>query len=84
MATSSMLYWSSLRSSSLRRRSSLPGVTSAIAYASNPARERSPFTPTVTPHAQKDELERQCGEMLHLSIIQPGTSAFSSLALLIR
>jgi len=35
-------------------------------------------------HAQKDELERQCDEMLRLGIIRHSTSAFSSPALLIR
>jgi hypothetical protein len=35
-------------------------------------------------HAQKDELERQCDEMLRLGVIRPSSSAFSSPALLIR
>jgi hypothetical protein len=35
-------------------------------------------------HAQKDELARQCDEMLRLSVIRPSSSAFSSPALLIR
>jgi hypothetical protein len=35
-------------------------------------------------HAQKDELERQCDDMLRLGIIRPSSSAFSSPALLIR
>jgi len=35
-------------------------------------------------HAQKDELERQCDEMLRLGIIRRSTSAFSSPALRIR
>jgi hypothetical protein len=33
---------------------------------------------------QKDELERQCDEMLRLGVIRPSSSAFSSPALLIR
>jgi len=35
-------------------------------------------------HIQKDELERQCDEMLRLAIIRHSSSAFSSPALLIR
>ena len=35
-------------------------------------------------HTQKDELERQCDEMLRLGIIRHSSSAFSSPALLIR
>jgi hypothetical protein len=35
-------------------------------------------------HAQKDELERQCDEMLRLGVIRRSSSAFSSPALLIR
>jgi hypothetical protein len=35
-------------------------------------------------HLQKDELERQCDEMLRLGVIRPSSSAFSSSALLIR
>jgi hypothetical protein len=35
-------------------------------------------------HLQKDELERQCDEMLRTGVIRQSTSAFSSSALLIR
>ncbi|WVZ83528.1 hypothetical protein U9M48_030666 [Paspalum notatum var. saurae] len=35
-------------------------------------------------HIQKDELERQCAEMLHQGVIRPSSSAFSSPALLVR
>lgn len=35
-------------------------------------------------HLQKDELERQCDEMLRQGVIRPSLSAFSSPALLIR
>jgi hypothetical protein len=35
-------------------------------------------------HLQKDELERQCDEMLRLGVIRPSSSAFSSPTLLIR
>jgi len=35
-------------------------------------------------HTQKDELERQCDEMLRQGVIRPSSSAFSSPALLIR
>ncbi|WVZ63767.1 LOW QUALITY PROTEIN: hypothetical protein U9M48_013374 [Paspalum notatum var. saurae] len=35
-------------------------------------------------HIQKDELERQCDEMLRAGVIRPSTSAFSSPALLIK
>jgi hypothetical protein len=35
-------------------------------------------------HTQKDELERQCDEMLRHSVIRPSSSAFSSSGLLIR
>ncbi|WVZ95736.1 hypothetical protein U9M48_041463 [Paspalum notatum var. saurae] len=35
-------------------------------------------------HIQKDELERQCAEMLHQVVIRPSSSAFSSPALLVR
>jgi hypothetical protein len=35
-------------------------------------------------HLQKDELERQCADMLRQGVIRPSSSAFSSPALLIR
>ncbi len=35
-------------------------------------------------HVQKDELERQCDEMLQQGVIRPSSSAFSSPALLIK
>jgi hypothetical protein len=35
-------------------------------------------------HTQKDELERQCDDMLRQGVIRPSSSAFSSPALLIR
>jgi hypothetical protein len=36
------------------------------------------------PHLQKDELERQCTEMLGQGIIRPNTSPFSAPVLLVR
>ncbi|WVZ89345.1 hypothetical protein U9M48_035766 [Paspalum notatum var. saurae] len=35
-------------------------------------------------HIQKDELERQCTDMMHQGVIRPSSSAFSSPALLVR
>jgi hypothetical protein len=35
-------------------------------------------------HAQKEKLEWQCDEMLHLSIICPSASTFSALVLLVK
>lgn len=35
-------------------------------------------------HFQKEELERQCAEMLHLGVIRPSSSAFSAPVLLVK
>ncbi|WVZ51298.1 hypothetical protein U9M48_002453 [Paspalum notatum var. saurae] len=35
-------------------------------------------------HIQKEELEKQCAELLHLGVIRPSSSAFSAPALLVR
>ena len=35
-------------------------------------------------HLQKDELEKQCADLLHQGIIRPSSSAFSSPALLVH
>lgn len=40
--------------------------------------------PYYYPHLLKDEIERQCAEMLHNEVIQPNSSPFSSPVFLVK